>query len=618
MSAIFGYTGNKGSVADIATALRHWQPDREAFFQEEKITLGALELYKTPECTILPQPYRYKDFIVVADCRIDNRSELAKVFSITDISKFSDIHFVAMAYEKWGKDAAKHLVGDFAFAVWNTKTEELFAARDHFGIRSLYYAEVENELVFSSEIKGILAHPRFKKEFNEAYIVSEFSSLTIPVQDTFYKNLFLLPAGHFLQWKNHLLQSGAYWTFGERTVQIPLTLEEQEAEFNRLVFRVISDRLRSYRRLGAESSGGLDSTGIASVAMEILGKGKEFYSYGYGKPANPLSENDNKDDMHVVREMCEKYGILQYVKVVNEEDISAREVSEIMEKVCDDYESNGVPLMSVALLKYAQEQDVGMLFSGWGGDQGVTVTSEGFFANLARAKDYQGLWKDLRRKHSFTKTLPRFVYYTLNTYRKDRYQKIHRKIQEVALTYGPLQPWVIEKYQLQQQPSPNEYLKGACDIQTYFRRNLTYIGLQKRTCDHVLIGRHFRVDYRFPMFDVRLLEYIYSLPFNTISPKGQSRYLFKKLVKPFVPAELISTHKSSVATTPFMPSIREVFGAYMKEQYEANKHSFTEHFFDISKMEMKFKDEAQRKQHQKIYWKLCFFALKTKDACLPD
>jgi asparagine synthase (glutamine-hydrolysing) len=609
MSTIYGYTGNKGDPKAMLQKLKHWQCDREAVFQNEKITIGALELFKTPECPLIPQPYHYKDFIVVADCRLDNREELAKEFSITDLSTHSDIEYIALAYEKWGSEAPKKLIGDFCFAIWNTKKEELFAARDHFGIRTLYYSIVNGELIFSAEIKGILVYPGFKIAYNEKYIVSEFSFLIIPVAETFYENLFILPAGHSLLWKNKKLQISEYWHYGERTVKIPATVAEQEAEFNRLMYQSVRDRLRSFRKIGAESSGGLDSTGIAALAMEMLGKGKEFYSYGYGKPEVPTSDKDTKDDMHVVKEMCEKYGIDQYFTSVNEKDIKVEDIDHLLMDVCDDYESNGVPLFSSALLKHAERQGVGMLFSGWAGDQGVTCTSEGFFENLAKEKRYPELWKDIRRKHSVIKAFPRFFYYAITARKQNKFQKADRKRRKEVLANGPLNDEMVVKYNLENIATTNDFLKGCTDIQTYLVRNINYVGIQKRTCDHVLIGKHFRVDYRFPMYDLRLLEYIYSLPFTTISPKGKSRYLFKKLVQPFVPAELIATHKSFVATTPFGFRFRKELDPFMKKAYYANENPKLKAYFDFQKLE-KGESEKDQNRRGKSFMKLYFFAKK--------
>lgn len=607
MSTIYGYTGKVLASDLMGDALRHWEPDREAIFSTKDIFLGALELYKTPECLISPQPFKYKDYFVVADCRIDNREDLAIDLNINDISKHSDIEFVARAFEKYGEKAPLKLYGDFAFVIWNSKTNEIFAARDHFGVRTLYYSLVDNELVFASEIKGILAFPNFQKKFNQAYIVSEFSALLIPEDSTMYENIFLLPAGHYFTFKSGKVERKKYYQLGDLNTKVPDSVEEQEAEFNRLVVQSVRTRLRTYRQLGAEVSGGLDSTGIAATAMEILGKNYPFYSFCYAKPEN--STQAQKDDTHIVRELCAKYGIEEYFTPINEKDLPIDELIGVSLKVYDDYESNGVPMFTASFLKYAQEKEIGVMLSGWAGDQIVTNTCGGFPEPLAYEKRYLDLWKDLTRRHSVLKSIPRFIAYALKCWnRKGFYNKNLRKQREL-LENQALKKSLIDKYDLSNLPGLRYYLKSCTDIRTYQLLNFTHMGIQSRTFNHVLMGKHFKVDYRFPMIDVRLVDYIHHLPFSTLAPKGKTRYLYKKYVFNLVPRELLVVHKSKVPTTPFayeylienLPRVKSIF-------FDIKNHSEFTNYLDDSKLQelANSNDEDMRKEYLKMY----FFAKK--------
>ncbi|MFZ9956417.1 MAG: PqqD family peptide modification chaperone [Flavobacteriales bacterium] len=607
MSSIYGYTGDKEVQKQMSDALRHWQPNRENVFHSNEITLGALELYKTPECPLIPQPYVYKEFTIVADCRIDNREELSREFGISDISKHSDIEFIARAFEKYREEAPKHLIGDFAFVVWDELKKQIFAATDHYGVRTLYYSLVNNAFVFASEIKGILAYPEFKKEFNEAYVISEFSALQIPKQDTFYKHLFLLTAGNYLIYKNGKIEVKQYYILGDRKVSVPSTVLEQEAEFNRLAVQSVRVRLRSYKKIGAEVSGGLDSTGIAAVAMELLGKGHPFYSYCYGKPDFSVSEHDQKDDTHIVRELCVKYGIEQYFTIVNESNLNPQELLKVMCEVYDDVESNGVPLFTASFLPHAQKNDVGIMLSGWAGDQVVTNTCGGFPEPLAHERRYLELWNDIYRRHSFWGSVARFGYIALKCWNPKGFYNVNLKKQREQLKHFPLKKEYIAKYHLDQLPGLRFELKSCTDIQTYRLRNFTHKGIQKRTCDHVLMGKHFGIDYRFPMIDLRLVEYINSLPFSTVAPRGKTRYLYQKFVAPFVPQELIRVHKSRVPTTPFAFAYMKANLPYFKEQFKTNNQGLFSDLVDSSYIN----DDGEKANHRE-YLRMYFFAKKMR------
>jgi asparagine synthase (glutamine-hydrolysing) len=609
MSSIYGFTGKSQGQIEMSAALRHWQPDREHVIQNDQVTLGALELFKTPECLITRLPYAYHDTIVVADCRIDNREELAKVLGIEDISNHSDIEFIARAYEKYGEETPLQLIGDFAFVIWDKKREQLFAACDHFGVRTLFYSEVDGEIVFASEMKGILACPSYKKVFNEAYIISQFSALQIENEQTFYQNISLLTGGHSMVFSNHSLSIKRYWKLGDRKVTVPKTVAEQEAEFNRLATESVRSRLRTHGALAAEVSGGLDSTGIGAVAMEILGKGYPFYSFCYAKSSKAIDGKEQKDDTHIVREFCAKYGIEKYFTAVNELDLPPDDLIEIVTNVLDDIESNGVPLFTASFLPKAKQLDIRVMLSGWAGDQVVTNTCAGFPEPLAYEKRYFDLWKDVRRRHSFIKAVPRFLVYVFKCINSKGFYNINLKKQRQMIANGAIKTEYIQKYKLDQLPGLRYELKSCTNINDYHIKNLTHHGIQKRTCDHVLVGKHFKVDYRFPMLDLRLVEYIYNLPFETIAPKGKTRYLYKKFVTNLVPKELLRVHKSKVPTTPFAYAYMLENSAYLRKKFFSMNNEAFDKYIDLTKLQEHTGVETDRMMH-KEYLKMIFFKKK--------
>lgn len=609
MSSIFGYTGTKGDSAAMQKALRHWSPDREAVYQNEHITIGALELFNVPEAPITPQPFEYKNYVIAADCRIDNRSELAVEFGITDISKHADIEYIAFAFEKWGADCVQHLIGDFVFTIWDKNIQKLFAARDHFGIKTLYYTIIDNELVFASEIKGIMAYPGYKLEYDERHIVSEFSFLEVPNELTMYKGVFHIPAGHYMWFDSqHQLSLKKYWVFGERKITIPPTIAEQEAEFVRLCYQSVSDRLRTYNKVGAEVSGGLDSSGIVAMAMELLGKNSEFYSFTYGKPKHQVPSQKAIDDTDTVRKICSKYGIEPYWTVVNEMDLSGQEYFELMTNVMDEYENNGVPLFSSSFLKQATEKKVGVVLSGWGGDQIVTNTwgASGLISHLATEKKYGQLWKQIRYNRPLHRAVLSFA----------------RAVVQPQANKNVLNKWVtenadntiltdalIEKYKLKEAMNGDLTRRLAKDIHTYQIQSITARSIYQRTYQHEQVGKHFRVEYRFPMQDVRLTEYINNLPYETIAPNGKRRYLFKMAVKGLVPDNIISSHKPPIATAPFGQAFKHQNHDFFAVQIKNAIPNMNTHFFDTKKIVIA-PDYIKPKSGWKNFIQLYFFAKK--------
>lgn len=569
MSSIFGYTGNQSDLKAMEDKLAHWSADRKSSFQSDSFNTGVLELFKTPECEFTPQPVQREDVIVALDGRIDNRDELIPKLNFSKEQDYADVDFVLHAYKKWGKDCLSHLVGAFVFSIWDKNSETLFIARDQMGVKPLYYSVVGEELVFASEMKGILAVKGFDKTLNDAYVTSLFSVYNPESDQSLYQNILKLPAGCYLTFKNKEVEVTKYWYLGKNKPTIPKTVKEQVELFGKLFEQSVQRRLRTKRNLGAEVSGGLDSTGIAAFAMKSLGKGHPFYSYCYGMASESTAEDDQKDDSELVVEFCKNYKINEYLTVANDKDLSGEDYLKYNTTILDDIDENGVPMLATSFLPKAEKQEVNVMLSGWAGDQIVTSTVGGLYEAIANKRLPKKLWKSLRHQYGIRKSFVRWIYYLTKQLYNPLLKQYLKKGKE-DLEKGVLAPRLIEKYNVGNIPSLRFYLKSCIDIQEYQLKNISHGGIENRTVQHGLIGKHFKIDYRFPMLDVTLLEYIHQLPFSTTAPKGQTRYLFKQLIKGMVPNGVIDMHKSFVPTTPFsryfFDQNDELFAQTVKEE----------------------------------------------------
>lgn len=123
----------------------------------------------------------------------------------------TDSEVLIHGYEEYGEKLIQKLRGMFAFVIWDKKNEKLFAARDMFGIKPFYYAQMNGTLLFGSEIKSFLPHPHFNKELNRSAL-KPYLTFQFPVlNETFFKNVFKLPTAHFMTYENGVLQVQRYW-----------------------------------------------------------------------------------------------------------------------------------------------------------------------------------------------------------------------------------------------------------------------------------------------------------------------------------------------------------------------------------------------------------------------
>lgn len=609
MLNFLGYTGDSSSIEPLFFSLQSNAFDRKNLWQNPNFKIAVSECFTLPQDILTPQPYIWDNYVLIADCRIDNREELAQIFNWEEVDTKADIEYIAQAFKLWGRDCAKKLLGDFVFLIYETQSEEILVFRDHFGVRPFYYCQKNNNLIFSSEIKGVLAHPLVEKKWNERFIAHDFSSVENPKNTTLYEGVLILPPASFLSFKNGELFIEKYWQLEDIPLKSRMDIGEIEKTITKLFFKAVKNRLRTSGNIGAEVSGGLDSTGIAAVALEQLEDKSKFYTYSFGKTTEDVQNNLHRDDNDIVADLCKKYGVERNWEIMREDTLQLKDLIYLLDKVYDEPDRNGVPLLSSYFIKKGAEKGVKVMFSGWAGDQIVTNTVSGFYDNYGLQKKYKQLWKDIRRKHSFYKAIPRTVWYAVKNLNSKRTLNFYSHQNKLTIQQNVLQSSVNEKYKLHLQPSLRYHLKNAINIQDYYKLNIGHFGIQQRTVHHFLTGKHYGVEYRFPMLDVLLIEFIYSLPLEYTAINGQPRYWFSKIIRPYVPAKTVNMRKSRFATAPFAPNFfSKIFQPAVDVALNNEADDFNR-FFDKTKIQKFAQNSEENKRLVKV---LLFYALKMK------
>jgi asparagine synthase (glutamine-hydrolysing) len=243
-----------------------------------------LALNVTPESAREHQPLveREAGLVLAADARIDNRQSLIRSLQLDPAA--SDPALILSAYQKWGNACASHLQGDFAFVIWNGRERCAYAARDHMGIRSLYYAFDGRTLCFASDAWQVCGHPAFKAVLcDEAAL--EWLTGTQTNRYSMFRDVLPVPAGSFMRVDANQVQVQAYWAIDPaRRVRY-----KNHREYGENLISVLDEavhvRLRSSANaVGTELSGGMDSTVIAALANPRARAGSqrlEAVSYHY-------------------------------------------------------------------------------------------------------------------------------------------------------------------------------------------------------------------------------------------------------------------------------------------------------------------------------------------------
>ncbi|MGA8222605.1 MAG: asparagine synthase-related protein [Candidatus Acidiferrales bacterium] len=260
----------RGLLGALAHYLSYRGPDARDVWADGSVGLGHTMLRTTREALNERQPASLDGrFWITADARLDCRAELETELEQADHKvgcPLPDSELILHAYAAWGEDCVDHLRGDFAFAIWDTRRKALFCARDHFGIKPFYYAELGALFLFSNTLNCVRQHPDVSEDLNEAAI-GDFLlfGLNCDAASTTFRDVRRLPPAHSLAVSPNGLQIRRYWTAPTDGRIRYRHADDYIEHFQILLQSAVADRLRT-DQAGILLSGGLDSSSIASMA----------------------------------------------------------------------------------------------------------------------------------------------------------------------------------------------------------------------------------------------------------------------------------------------------------------------------------------------------------------
>jgi asparagine synthase (glutamine-hydrolysing) len=212
--------------------------------------------------------------ILVSDARIDNREELLDQLwtSLDNSIIVSDSDLILAAYIKWGKSCPEHLIGDFAFAIWDSTKAVLFAARDGMNMRTLYYLHTAYGLCLASEEEQLLNHPAMTPQPSELGLAGWLSGWPDPMISMF-DGVDVLPPGHSLTADANSTTIRKFWDIDPEKQIRYRQLQDYEAHLHELLCRAVEDRLHSSSEVVVtQMSGGMDSTTVTALAKQAAEK----------------------------------------------------------------------------------------------------------------------------------------------------------------------------------------------------------------------------------------------------------------------------------------------------------------------------------------------------------
>jgi asparagine synthase (glutamine-hydrolysing) len=272
----------------MTTYLAYRGPDGPETWSDGAIGLGHTMLRTTEKRVNDQQPARLNRLWITADAHLDSRGELTNKLEKAGrrIERpISDAMLILHAYALWGPACVEHLRGDFSFGICDTAAKTLFCARDHFGIKPFYYADLKNVFLFSNTLNCLRQHPCVTNKLNESAI-GDFLlfGLNYNKGTTTFRDILRLPPAHSLLVSCDTLQTRCYWHPPTEGRIRYARAEDYVENFKELLKSAVADRLPP-DRVGIFLSGGLDSGSVAAIAREIsksCGGLPELRSYTVG------------------------------------------------------------------------------------------------------------------------------------------------------------------------------------------------------------------------------------------------------------------------------------------------------------------------------------------------
>ena len=543
IAGILGKDAKSNVIDDMLIVQHHRGPDFTDKWLEEGVALGHNRLSIIDLSNSANQPFfdETKRYTIVFNGEIYNYIELRKKLeSSYNFQTTSDTEVLLAAFIFWGKDCLKYLNGMFSFAIYDSKSKSLFAARDRFGVKPFFYHKNNDSFYFSSEIKAIHAAGIKKKPHEEiwaSYFV--YGSYGMP-DETFWEDIYQLPGGHYLELKNKTISITKWYVFEEEIKKFDekMPFNVVKENYASLLKNSIELRFRADVSVGFNISGGLDSSTLLAFVNEMEGKENiNAYTFYCG--------HKDYDELFWVKEMISTTQN-PLNKVLLTVDHFIKEIdflTHIQDEPC-----GGIPTIAYSkIFKEARKDEVIVLLDG----QGMDEQWAGY--------DY---------------------------YLKKNDQLIQ------GMKGSPFKKNVLSKEFLSKAKKPTYPTPFEDELLNKQYRDLFYTKIPRALRFNDRVSMAYSTELREPFLDYRLVEYAFAQPYEYKINNGIQKYLLRELVSEYLDDSITNSPKRPLQTPQ-----REWLGNELKDYVETKidnlKDSDFSSWFDFDEMSyewQKYKD----------------------------
>lgn len=555
----------KENLAEAAALLQHRGPDDSGIFLDEKAGVGLahrrLSIIDLSVAGRQPMSADNGRVHIVYNGEVYNfrdiRNELVKRGH--SFVTGTDTEVILKAYLEWGTECLDRFIGMFALALWDGRRKELFVARDRLGKKPLYYYVTPDQFLFASELKALMGFKGFPRNIDPDSIPLFLHYQYIPAPRTVFKNTYKLQPGHYLMYDGHDLRIQPYWSLpDEPPSNGPLKQTEEKCllELEELLSQAVADRLISDVPLGALLSGGIDSSLVVALMQRANHSRVRTFTIGFREAEYNEAPFASKVAEQLGTEHTELY-------------VSPKEALEAIPHLPEIYDepfadSSAIPTFLVCRLARSQ---ITVALTGDGGDEQ--------FAGYVRYWTIHSLAAALQRiPYPFRKGLGALLSKIPHTFMESSYKTLEPRLPQRFQVANVGDNWLKFLALWGQRDISEMYRMTIClwskeDIRRLMGRGLPesqYEESFKDTEGWPLLASLMRVDQRTylpdamltkadrasmavgleirtPLLDQRVVEYTSALPDTLKYRNGTGKYLLKKVLARYLPAELFERPK---------------------------------------------------------------------------
>ena len=516
MCGIFGFTYNCESpekeLKRMGDAMIHRGPDGEGYYSDSNIGMGMRRL-SIIDLETGDQPFFNSDKSVVVFCNgeIYNFQELRSDLQEKGYSFISnsDIEVIPYLYDEYGIEFIKKLNGMFAISIYDKKRETLYLIRDRLGIKPLYYSTINGDIVYSSEIKPILALDKVERKADFDAISIYLDLMYIPRPFSPFKGINKLDSGSYLEYRNSKIKIEKFW---DLSLSGSAKSEEEHLErLETLLADSVKKQLVSDVPVGSFLSGGVDSSYVTDTAARLTEDDFSVFHMRWKSIEGKI------DESVYAHQVADQHKVKKTFKDVNKLDVIAL-IPKLIYYLEEPF-ADAAFIPTYYLSKLAA-QEVKVILSGAGGDE--------LFGGYSRYKDY-----------STAKSITSLLVYGRN--KKQSYYDVNKRgNRSFWKTYFPWYKKNIfknnfeEKWEMYKNQDKYNAMM-LCDLDYYLQEDILFL-TDKMTMATSL-------ECRVPLLDHRLVEKAQAIPSGYKIRNGEQKYIFKKLAEKTIPREVLYRKK---------------------------------------------------------------------------